>query len=233
MSSSSPAGARGNDSRRMRESPRRPPVSGNLVALGGPVGAASFVAGVAAGTGLSDAPYPRPGASAEAIKRSRCPAGRSQLRLSAERRCGLSWCVFQPGTAAGLWLEKGSVLLKEAVPSSPIHRRRTARRGGVGRIPIGVDRTSCRRQSKSSTAGRRCSAAAGSAPTGTATGRCSRLPAAGRIECGRSKAATASGPKGATMGADAHGCLIPMMLAVPDAATAPTVSAQGEEIGDG
>jgi Domain of unknown function (DUF4386) len=56
-------------SRRMRQSPRRPPVSRDLLALGGPLGAASFVAGVAAGNGLSDAPYPRPGASAEAIKR--------------------------------------------------------------------------------------------------------------------------------------------------------------------
>ena len=55
--------------RRMREAPRRPPVSRELAAWGGPLGAASFVAGVAAGAGLSDAPYPRPGAPAEAIKR--------------------------------------------------------------------------------------------------------------------------------------------------------------------
>jgi len=38
-------------------------------ALAGPVAAASFVAGVAAGNGLSDAPYPRPGASPDAIRR--------------------------------------------------------------------------------------------------------------------------------------------------------------------
>jgi hypothetical protein len=38
-------------------------------ALSGPVAAVSFVAGVAVGNGLSDAQYPRPGASPEAIKR--------------------------------------------------------------------------------------------------------------------------------------------------------------------
>jgi hypothetical protein len=47
----------------------RRPVSRDAAALSGPVAAVSFVAGVAAGNGLSDAPYPRPGASPEVIKR--------------------------------------------------------------------------------------------------------------------------------------------------------------------
>jgi hypothetical protein len=38
-------------------------------ALGGPLAAISFVAGVAGATALSDAPYPRPGSSPEQIKR--------------------------------------------------------------------------------------------------------------------------------------------------------------------
>jgi hypothetical protein len=38
-------------------------------ALAGPIAAASFVTGVAADNGLSDAPYPRPGASPDAIRR--------------------------------------------------------------------------------------------------------------------------------------------------------------------
>jgi len=56
-------------SRRMRQSPRCVPVSRNLLALGRPLSGASFVAGVAAGNGLSDAPCLRPGASAEPIER--------------------------------------------------------------------------------------------------------------------------------------------------------------------
>ncbi|HEX6755941.1 MAG TPA: hypothetical protein VF109_08330 [Mycobacteriales bacterium] len=43
-------------------------VPGDAAALSGPVAALAFVAGVAAGNGLSDAPYPRPGASPEAVK---------------------------------------------------------------------------------------------------------------------------------------------------------------------
>jgi hypothetical protein len=41
----------------------------NLVALAGPIAAATFVGGVVAGNALSNAPYPRPGASPDAIKR--------------------------------------------------------------------------------------------------------------------------------------------------------------------
>jgi len=41
----------------------------DLAAFGGPLAAISFVAGVAAGNGLSDAPYPRPGTSPDVIKR--------------------------------------------------------------------------------------------------------------------------------------------------------------------
>jgi len=45
------------------------PAPRDVAAFGGPIAAASFVAGIAAGNGLSGAPYPRPGASPEAIKR--------------------------------------------------------------------------------------------------------------------------------------------------------------------
>jgi hypothetical protein len=43
--------------------------STDRAALSGPVAAASFVAGVAGATALSDAPYPRPGSTPEQIKR--------------------------------------------------------------------------------------------------------------------------------------------------------------------
>jgi hypothetical protein len=45
------------------------PETGNLAALSGPVAAASFVAGVAGATALSDAPFPRPGSSRDQIRR--------------------------------------------------------------------------------------------------------------------------------------------------------------------
>jgi hypothetical protein len=44
-------------------------VTRDVAGWSGPIAAISFVAGVAAGNGLSDAPYPRPGASPEVIKR--------------------------------------------------------------------------------------------------------------------------------------------------------------------
>jgi hypothetical protein len=41
----------------------------NPAALGGPIAAATFVGGLVAGNALSNAPYPRPGASPDAIRR--------------------------------------------------------------------------------------------------------------------------------------------------------------------
>jgi len=72
----------------------------DVAALAGPAAAISFVAGVAAGNGLSDAPYPRPGASAEAIKRYFSDnAGPARLSVAGQLVSAASLGMFSTSVA--------------------------------------------------------------------------------------------------------------------------------------
>jgi hypothetical protein len=68
--------------------------------LAGPVAAATFVAGVAGAAALSDAPYPRPGSSAEQIKNYFIEnAGPARVSIAGQLISAAAMGVFSAGVA--------------------------------------------------------------------------------------------------------------------------------------
>jgi hypothetical protein len=71
--------------------------------------------------------------------RSRCPAGRSLCGCPPMVGVALFRRAFWPGTAAGLWLEKGLFCSKKRCPPRGRQQSAGEEGGGVDRVIIGVD----------------------------------------------------------------------------------------------